>query len=79
LKRGNILVWEQPLADRLAGVPVDIDARMETQSILYRTLALFGITILAVVATFGTVLWWIVKRSRSADVGHVRQVEQVGR
>jgi hypothetical protein len=79
LKRGNILVWEQPLADRLAGVPVDIDARIETQSILYRTLALFGITILAVAATFGAVLWWIVKRSRSADVGHVRQVEQVGR
>ena len=38
LKRGNILVWEQPLAERLRGVPLTLDARMETQSILYRTL-----------------------------------------
>jgi len=68
LKRGNILVWEQPLADRLAGVPVDIDARMETQSILYRTLALFGLTILAVGATFAAVVWWIVKRARVGQV-----------
>ena len=36
--RGNILVWEQPLADRLRGVPLELDARMDAQSILYRTL-----------------------------------------
>ena len=42
-RRGNILVWEQPLADRLRGAPLELEARMEPQSILYRTLWLFGI------------------------------------
>jgi len=55
-KRGNILVWEQPLADRLRGAPLVLDARMQTQSILYRTLTLFGVTALAVVATFAIVI-----------------------
>jgi hypothetical protein len=52
LRRGNILVWEQPLADRLRGEPLTLDARMQTESILYRTITLFGLTILLVVATF---------------------------
>ena len=43
--RGNILVWEQPLADRLRGEPLELDARMEPQSILYRTLWLFGVDV----------------------------------
>jgi len=55
-KRGNILVWEQPLADRLRGEPLVLDARMQTQSILYRTLMLFGATVLAVAATFAIVI-----------------------
>ncbi len=61
LKRGNILVWEQSLADRLAGTPLEIDARMESQSILYRTLALFGITMVVVAMLFGAILWWVVR------------------
>ena len=77
LKRGNILVWEQSLAERLAGAPLDIDARMETQSILYRTLALFGLTILAVAATFAAVLWWIAKGPQRRQVGQVGRVSQV--
>src|SRR5437763_14650293 len=32
VRRGNILVWEQPLSDRLRGVPLRLEARMETQS-----------------------------------------------
>lgn len=63
LRRGNILVWEQSLASRLEGAPVDIDARMETQSILYRTLFLFGGTILAVAATFAILLVWIRRKA----------------
>lgn len=69
LKRGNILVWEQPLADRLKGVPLTIDARMETQSILYRTLWLFGVTFVAVAAMFGAVIWWILRRAPAAPAG----------
>jgi hypothetical protein len=68
LKRGNILVWEQSLADRLAGRPLELEARMETQSILYRTLWLFGATIVAVAVMFGLLLLWIVGgRSRRAE------------
>lgn len=58
-RRGNILVWEQLLQDRLRGVPLLLDARMETQSILYRTLTLFGLTFIAVACTFGVVIWWL--------------------
>ena len=64
--RGNILAWEQPLADRLRGMPLTIDgkleARMETQSILYRTLYLFGATFLVVAVCFVVLVWWIVKK-----------------
>jgi hypothetical protein len=57
--RGNILTWEQPLADRLRGTALLLDARMEPQSILYRTLWLFGWTAAAVAVTFALVIWWI--------------------
>ncbi len=61
LKRGNILVWEQPLSERLRGVPLTLDARMETQSILYRTLYLFGATFVAVAVMFAVIIWWILR------------------
>jgi hypothetical protein len=60
--RGNILVWEQPLVDRLHGVPLEMEARMETESILYRTLWLFGATIVAVAAMFAVIIWLVVRR-----------------
>jgi hypothetical protein len=63
-RRGNILVWEQPLSDRLRGAPLTLDARMETQSILYRTLALFGATFVAVALMFALLLWWVLRRGR---------------
>jgi hypothetical protein len=63
VRRGNILVWEQPLTARLAGRPLELEARMETQSILYRTLWLFGAALLAVATMFAVVIWRVVKRS----------------
>jgi hypothetical protein len=54
--RGNILVWQQSLSDRLRGQPLALDARMQSQSILYRTITLFGLTILLVAATFAFVI-----------------------
>lgn len=62
--RGNILVWEQPLAERLRGAPLTLEARMQTQSILYRTLWLFGVTFLAVVFLFAGVIWWVLQRGK---------------
>jgi hypothetical protein len=61
-RRGNILVQEQTLADRMRGDPLTLDVRMESQSILYRTLLLFATTFAAVAVTFGLVIWWIVRR-----------------
>jgi hypothetical protein len=60
--RGNILVWEQSLAERLRSVPIELDARMERQSILYTTLWLFGTTFVAVALAFAVVVVWIVRK-----------------
>jgi hypothetical protein len=65
LERGNTLVWEQPLQDRLAGAPLRMEARMETQSILYRTLWLFGGTFIAAVAMLALIIWWVSRKGRS--------------
>ena len=67
VQRGNILAWEQPLTARAAGTPIDIEARMEGQSILYRTLALFGTMMVVVVITFGLVIWWVARRGKDAE------------
>ena len=64
--RGNILVWEQSLAERLRSAPVVLDARMDSQSILYTTLWLFGTTFLLVAGVFGAVIWWVMRRGRKA-------------
>jgi hypothetical protein len=61
-KRGNILVWEQSLRDRLSGKPLVLEARIESESILSRTLLLFGATFLAVAASFGVVIWLVMRR-----------------
>jgi hypothetical protein len=66
LRRGNIVVWEQPLADRLRGVPLELEVRMQPRSILYRTLMLFGAMFGAVAGLFGAVIWWVVRRGRAA-------------
>jgi len=66
-ERGNILRWEQPLAARLKGEPLDVEVRMEPSSILYSTLILFGLTIVAAALTFGVVIWWVVRRGRDDE------------
>ena len=70
LRRGNILVWEQPLSDRLRGVPLAIEARIETESILNQTLWLFGISLLAVATAFGAAIWWVVRRGTHQESWH---------
>ena len=35
---------------------------MQTQSILYQALGLFGLTLLLVAALFGAVLWWVARQ-----------------
>ena len=65
--RGNILVWEQPLTDRLRGVPIELEARMQSQSILYRTLWLFGLTFVAVAFVFVVIIWWVLRKGQPAE------------
>ena len=62
VERGNIIVWEQLLPERQKGTPLDIVARMETQSILVRTLALFAAMGVLVVLTFIAVIWFVKTR-----------------
>lgn len=67
--RGNILAWEQHLADRLDGRPVNIHVEMESQSILYRTLWLFGSAFTAAVLVLVLLIWWTMRRGRDQDAG----------
>jgi hypothetical protein len=46
---------------------------METESILYRTLLLFGSTIVAAALTFVLVLWWIARKGRASEVAESRR------
>ena len=59
IARGNILAWEQKLADRLDGQPLAIQVTMDAQSILYRTLWLFGGAFGAAVLLLVTIVWLI--------------------
>jgi hypothetical protein len=69
-ERGNILEWEQRLADRMRGEPIAIDVQMETQSILARTLLLFGTTIVAAFATIALIIWWVARKGRSQELAN---------
>jgi hypothetical protein len=62
--RGNILAWEQHLADRLEGDPVDIRVDMESRSILHRTLWLFAGAFTAAVLVLVLLIWWTMRRGR---------------
>ena len=68
VERGNILEWEQTLAERLAGQPVEVEVHLESESILYNTLLLFGSTVIAAAATLALVIWWIARRGRSSEI-----------
>jgi hypothetical protein len=65
VERGNILVWEQSLRERLAGAPLRMEARMETESILYRTLWLFGGTFITAMLVLATIIWWVSRKGRN--------------
>jgi hypothetical protein len=72
VQRGNILEWEQPLADRMTGQPLTLEVAMEPSSILYSTLLLFGATIVAAAAAFAIVIWWVARRGRDSEMAESR-------
>jgi hypothetical protein len=65
--RGNIVAWEQQLADRLDGAPLAIEVRMESASILYRTLWLFGGAFVAAVLALAAIVWWTMRRGAKEE------------
>ncbi len=68
IQRGNILKWEQTLTDRMKGVPLELQADFERESILASTLLLFGSTIVAAAGAFALVVWWIARRGRATEM-----------
>lgn len=62
VQRGNILGWEQLLTDRLDGRPIEIEVRMDSQSILYRTLWLFAGAFAAAVLLLGVLIWLTLRK-----------------
>ncbi len=75
VERGNILTWEQPLKDRLAGKPIAwsegavniMEVRMDNQSILYRTLWLFGLAFVAAIAVLAFLIWMTMRKGRGRE------------
>ena len=65
VERGNILVWEQTLRARLSGAPLRMEARMQTQSILYRTLWLFAGTFIAAMLVLAFIIWLVSRKGRT--------------
>lgn len=63
--RGNILTWEQTLADRRASRPIDMEVRMLGQSILNRALWLFAGAFTAAVTLILSIVWVVVRRARA--------------
>jgi hypothetical protein len=66
-RRGNILAWEQHLADRLDGRPVNVLVEMESQSILHRTLWLFAGAFVSAVLVLVLLIWWTMRKGREHD------------
>jgi len=71
--RGNIVTWEQRLQQRLEGRPIAyaedrtpdvMEVRMDRESILYRTLWLFGIAFAAALLALAGLIWLTMRRGR---------------
>lgn len=65
LERGNILTWEQRLSDRLAGVPIMMEVRTDSESILFRTVSLFAGAFAAAVVVLTLLIWFTIRRGRA--------------
>jgi hypothetical protein len=62
VQRGNILAWEQLLTDRLDGRPIEVEVRMDRQSILYTTLWLFAGAFAAAVLLLCGIIWLTIRK-----------------
>ena len=63
-ERGNILAWEQYLTDRRAGRPLEMEVRMEAQSILFHAVRLFLGALIAAITVLAGIVWFVIRRGR---------------
>lgn len=64
VERGNIITWEQPLAQRLNGDPLRVEVRFGAQRILVMTVVLFLAALATAAVTVGGLIWWVVRKGR---------------
>lgn len=64
VERGNIITWEQPLAQRLKGDPLRVEVRFGAQRILVMTVVLFLAAMATAAVTVGGLIWWVVRKGR---------------
>lgn len=74
-ERGNILTWEQRFSDRRAGVPVEMEVRIGADSILFRTLWLFGGAFVAAVIVLVTLIAIAIRRAKRRPALGARPVK----
>lgn len=67
VERGNILRYEQRLAERLRGVPVEIEVRMDRQSIFLRTMTVFAISVTAALGLLALAVLWVRRKGQAAS------------
>jgi hypothetical protein len=72
IERGNILTWEQTLADRRAGKPLALSVEMDRTSILNTTLWLFAGAFAAAVALLVLIIWWVIRKGRRSKLASGR-------
>ena len=69
VERGNILSYEQTLNERLAGRPVEVEVRMDAQSIFLRTMTVFLSAAFAAMLLLVAAVWWVRKKGQAAIPG----------
>lgn len=69
VERGNILTYEQTLGERLAGRPIDVEVRMDAQSIFLRTMTVFLSAVVAAMLLLIAAVWWVHKKGQAANGG----------
>jgi hypothetical protein len=66
VERGNIVSWRQPTAEALLRRPLEFGALMDSRSILWSTLGLFGSAIALALLLLGGALWLVFRKGRRA-------------
>jgi len=81
VRRGNIVAWEQPLAEHLGGVPLTLAARFDQRTVLAAAVLLFGTAVLLVGAGVGLglyLVWRLGRRELAAERALSARPESMG-